>query len=81
MGLVTGQGSDPQAMMRFSDDGGETWSNQQTRSFGKIGERSKRVKWNRLGVSRGRVYEVAISDPVKVSMVDAYLEVSQGNGY
>tara|TARA_R110002020_G_scaffold10785_5_gene40956 strand:- start:8228 stop:9607 length:1380 start_codon:yes stop_codon:yes gene_type:complete len=73
VGLVTGQGSDPQIMMRYSDDGGRTWSNELWTSLGKIGEYFTRVKWNKLGVSRDRVYELSVSDPVFVQINAAYL--------
>ena len=73
---VTGQ--DPQAMLRWSDDGGHSWSNELWASVGKIGERRKRVKWRRLGRSRDRVFEVTITDPVKVIIVGASVMVSVG---
>jgi len=78
IGLITGQGSDPQAMLRYSDDGGHTWSNERWKSIGKIGEYSKRVKWNRLGQSRSRIYEVVVSDPVKRNIINAYLSADAG---
>ena len=78
VGLQTGQGSDPQVMMRFSDDGGHTWSTTRQASIGAVGQRITRVKFNRLGRSRDRVYEIVVSDPVKLAIVDAYLEVSRG---
>lgn len=77
-GLSSGQGSDPQAMMRWSDDGGYTWSNSHWRSIGKIGEYSRRAIWRRLGVSRHRVFEVRISDPVPVTLIGMYGDVQQG---
>ena len=41
VGLNTGQGSDPQVMLRWSDDGGHTWSNEHWMSIGKtVRERS-----------------------------------------
>lgn len=67
-GLSTGQGEDPQIMLRWSDDGGATWSNQRTKSFGVIGERYKRVIFRDLGMFRQRMLEFSISDPVKVSI-------------
>jgi hypothetical protein len=70
------QGEDPQAMLRFSDDGGHTWSNEKWASFGKIGERKKRVFWRKLGQSRDRIFEVKITDPVKVVIVDANVDVT-----
>lgn len=65
VGLTTGQGSDPKAMLRWSDDGGKTWSNEKWRSIGPKGHYKRRAKWDRMGQFRMRVYEVAISDPIK----------------
>jgi hypothetical protein len=73
VGLASGQGSDPQAMLRWSKDGGKTWSNSLWRTFGKVGEYSRRCKWNRVGGGRRAVYEVTITDPVKVAITGAYL--------
>jgi hypothetical protein len=78
VGLVTGWGATPQVMLRWSDDGGHTWSNESWASAGKIGQRSARVVWRRLGRSRDRVFEVVVSDPVKWVMLDAYLYVERG---
>lgn len=78
VGLATGQGSDPQAMLRYSDDGAKTWSNEDWRSMGKIGENDKRVTWNRLGRSRDRIYEVVIADPVKRVILSAHLKSRMG---
>jgi len=75
-GLENGQGSNPQIMLRWSDDGGHTWSNYHLASMGKIGEYFKRVFWRRLGMTlklRDRVYEVSGTDPVKVAIVGAEL--------
>lgn len=72
-GLVSGQGSDPQIMMCYSDDGGRTWSDELWRSLGKLGEYSTRVIWHRLGSSRDRVYKFRGSDPVFFQLNEAYL--------
>jgi len=69
------QGSDPQWVLRFSNDGGFTWSNEKWKSAGKIGEYSSRVRWWRLGEARDRVWEVSITDPVKRCIVGAYADV------
>jgi len=79
VGLPTGQGSDPQAMLRWSNDGGSTWSNEHWRSIGQIGKYRNRVIWRRLGTARDRVFEVAVSDPVKAVIVSADLEYSAGD--
>jgi hypothetical protein len=74
VGLSSGQGSDPQAMLRCSKDGGKTWSNQLWRSMGRIGEYSRRVRWLRVGGGDRDVYEVTITDPVRVAITGAYIE-------
>jgi hypothetical protein len=74
----TGQGTDPKVMMRWSDDGGHSWSNEQWVSCGKIGEYRTRAIWRRLGMSRDRVYEVSITDPVKAVLIGAELDVEGG---
>lgn len=78
VGLPSGQGSDPQAMLRWSDDGGFAWSSEHWTTMGKIGERSTRVIYRRLGNVRDRVYELKITDPVKVAIIGATLDVDGG---
>lgn len=82
VGLNSGQGSDPQVMLRWSDDGGHTWSNERWVSIGAIGEYGKRAIWRRLGMTmklRDRVYEVSGTDPVKVIILGAELIASNTN--
>jgi hypothetical protein len=76
VGLTSGQGSDPQCMMKYSNDGGVTFSNEQWRDIGKIGEYLKRSVWRRLGISRQRVFEITITDPVKIAITGAYINES-----
>lgn len=77
LGLVSGQGSNPLVMMRFSDDGGKTWSNERTATAGAIGKYGTRVDWNRLGAARRRVFEVSVSDPVPWRIMNAYVNVER----
>lgn len=77
-GGATVQGHDPQAMLKFSNDGGHTWSNELWRSFGKIGQKKRRAKWNRLGQARDRVFWLEVADPVDVTFIGAELAVEQG---
>lgn len=74
VGAQSGQGSDPHMMLRWSDDGGKTWSSEHWQGMGKVGEYSRRAIWRRLGQSRNRVYELTISDPVKRVVIDAWAE-------
>jgi len=78
VGLSTGQGEDPQAMLRWSSDGGSTWSNENWVSIGKQGKYLNRAIWRRLGMARDRVFEVSISDPVKAVIVSANLKAEAG---
>lgn len=73
-GLITGQGSDPQVMLQFSDDGGKTWSHEKWRSIGKIGRYKHRSIWRRLGSFRSRIFRWVISDSVAVVVLSAYGE-------
>ena len=73
------QGADPQVMLRFSDDGGHTWSNEHWKSMGRIGEYGNRTIWRRLGATmkiRDRVYEVSGTDPVRIYIMGAELILS-----
>jgi len=74
VGLTTGQGSDPQAMLRYSKDGGRTWSNSLWRTFGKIGEYGMRCIWHRIGGGERMVIEVSITDPVKRHITGAVFQ-------
>jgi hypothetical protein len=82
VGTNTGQGSDPKLMLRWSDDGGHTWSNEYWMSMGKIGEYFYRAIQRRLGMTlklRDRVYEISGTDPVKIAIMGAQLDVTATN--
>lgn len=79
VGLPTGQGQNPQAMLRWSNDGGSTWSNEHWTSIGRQGVYQNRAIWRRLGWSRDRIFEVAVTDPVKSVIVSANLKASAGD--
>lgn len=73
---------DPQVMLRWSDDGGHTWSNEHWTSMGRIGQYGHRTIWRRLGMTlklRDRVYEVSGTDPVKLAIMGAELHASPTN--
>jgi hypothetical protein len=75
-------GYNPQVMLRWSDDGGHTYSNEHWASIGKIGAYGHRTFWRRLGMTlklRDRVYELSGTDPVKIAIVGAELILSPTN--
>lgn len=71
-------GSDPQVVMQFSKDSGRTWSNENFKSAGKIGLPKSRVIWRRLGQSRDLVFRIKITDPVKVALISAQIDIESG---
>ena len=76
------QGADPQVMLRWSDDGGHTWSNEHWSPIGRIGVYGQRTFWRRLGMTmklRDRVYELSGTDPVKIAIMGAELILDPTN--
>lgn len=68
--------SDPQVGLRWSDDGGRTWSNQIFSPLGASGEYGTRVTFDGLGITgrTGRIFELEISSPVVRSLMYAAIE-------
>ena len=71
--------TNPQAMLRWSNDGGSTWSNEHWSKIGQQGKYKNRAIWRRLGMSRDRIFEVSFTDPVKCVIVSANLKGSEGD--
>ena len=69
----------PKAMLRWSNDGGSTWSKEYWQNIGQQGKYKNRAIWRRLGMSRDRIFEVVVSDPVKAVIVSANLKASSGD--
>lgn len=61
-----------QIALDYSDDGGKNFSAQRFKSIGS--GYSKRVRWNRLGRSRNRVFRATITDNVKRNIINAYVD-------
>lgn len=75
IGISSGQGSDPQIMMRYSSDGARTWSAERWKTAGRMGAYKTRCKWEKLGIARDRVYEIYCSDPVKWTILGAEIAI------
>jgi hypothetical protein len=80
LGNSVDPGSNPQVMLRMSNDGGKTWGNEHLRSGGAIGAYGRRVRWNRLGAARRRVFEIVVSDPIPWRIMNAYITPLQKPG-
>lgn len=77
VGLITGQGSDPQVMMSYSKDNGHTWSNEAWITMGAIGTYTTRAIWRRLGSAYDWVFKFRITDPVKVVITQGAIEADR----
>jgi hypothetical protein len=72
----------PSVMLRWSDDGGHTWSNEHWKGMGAVGQYFYRTIWRRLGMTvklRDRVYEISGTDPIKIAIMGAELVLSPTN--
>lgn len=78
-GVGNAEAPDPQMMLQYSKDGGETWSAERWMSAGKVGEFTKRLRWMQLGQSRDWVFRFVVSDPVIWDLVDCFANVRQGS--
>ena len=72
-------GANPQAMLRWSNDGGSTWSNEYWSNIGLVGKYKNRIIWRRLGMARDRIFEVVVTDPVFACIISANLKASEGD--
>lgn len=76
VGLISGQGNDPELRVYFSKDSGKTYSESFKRGrIGKVGEYLTRAKVNRFGAARQFTFKVEISDPIPIDIGGAWVEV------
>ncbi len=78
VGLTEGQGSDPQVMLRISNDGGHNFSYEKTRSMGRIGEHLVRPIFRKIPRTREFTAEIRVSDPVKFVCLGGYASPKTG---
>lgn len=78
VGLITGQGSDSQVMMQYSDDGGRSWSAERWTSFGVLGDYTAILEWFDLGEFGERMFRFRISDPIKTVLISANADIEVG---
>lgn len=71
----TGQGTDPKIQIAWSNDGGRKFGADQFVSAGKIGEYTRRVKLNKLGYARDRVWRVRYSEPTPFTILSMFVRV------
>lgn len=76
VGLVSGQGSTPQAVLRMSKDGGFTFGNHKFKEIGTQGKPRQEAKWRRLGSGDRIVFELTMSDPVRWAILGAFVDAT-----
>jgi hypothetical protein len=75
-GIGVPDGTDPQLVLRWSDDGGHNFSNEYLTSAGKTGETTNRAFWTRMGSTRrnsglDRIFELSSTDQFPVVILGA----------
>lgn len=78
VGLLNGQGSNPQIMLQVSTDGGKTYSNEIWRTIGAQGSYKTKVIWHRLGYAYNMCFKYRITDPIKVIISGFYANIKTG---
>jgi hypothetical protein len=63
-GIGLESGLDPQIMLQFSEDYGNTWTSEVWQSAGMIGDYERRAMWFQMGQGYRRMYRATFSDPV-----------------
>jgi hypothetical protein len=66
---------DPVAFLSWSNDYGRRWSSRYPASMGKLGDRTTRLRWRRLGCAEDYVFRLDVSDPVRRNMIAAFANV------
>ena len=71
------QGSNPQILLRWSNDYGATFGAEVQIPMGQIGQDTLRMITRRTGRARDRVFWVRVADPVYASFSNAVLDIRQ----
>lgn len=74
--LVCEKGTAGTVMLRYSDDNGANYKNWHYKTAGELGQYRTRIKFNRLGTARDRVYEVRMTDDAPFNPVLVNAEVA-----
>ena len=72
--------TDAQVMLQWSDDGGHTWSTEYWRTVPgyQAGVHNQPITWKRLGRFYSRIWRIKTTDPVRWTMIDAYMDADTG---
>jgi hypothetical protein len=80
-GITTPPALDPQFVLRYSDDGGHTWSPEIYQPAGLTGQTGLTIDYTSLGstdrmTGLDRVFELSGTDPIKIALLGADMDLS-----
>lgn len=75
VGLASGQGSDPQIMVQYSDDGGQVWSTERWLDVGRMGQFDVKSEFWEMKSFYDIQFKITVSDPVFSSLQNMSLDV------
>jgi len=78
VGLLAGQGQNPEVMLSLSTDGGRTFGTEKWGTIGKLGEFLHKVEWFALGSFDTGIVRIRMSDPVYLSIHSAAADIEVG---
>lgn len=78
--LITGQGSNAQIMMSWSNDSGHSWSSERWGGIGEQGEYGTEIFWDDLGAHRSIMFRFRMTDPVRWVLMSAEADIEVGLG-
>ncbi len=74
-GAITDPSAVPQIELRWSDDRGISYGDSVLQPLGQVGQTQTILQWQRLGMARDRVFEVAWSAPAMTALNGAFIDV------
>jgi hypothetical protein len=75
VGTDTNLSDSPLVSLRWSDTRGQTWGNPVTGSLGQTNQYLTSIQWQRLGMSRDRVFELFWSSNVRTALQGAFIQL------
>ena len=79
IGATSGEGEDPQLAMKFSIDGGNTFSDELLQPIGELGKYEAEVFWTGLGQCRTFIVKLSFSEPIsRFAITGVYVNFSLG---
>ena len=75
VGLIDGQGDNPQIMIEASFDGGRTWNSGSWPRVGRLGEFVLKVKWDNINTFYDCMIRLSSTDPVNYSVYSGNIDL------